>query len=58
VEKTLKGLDNGDAFNRELLRTYKRFVEDPDEFKRYVPAKIPDGSPIGSDCFNYFTLSQ
>lgn len=54
LEAVLGSLDGKDTFNRELLRTYKRFQMEPEKFKMYTPPKIPDGSPIGTSCQTYF----
>ncbi|MCE2612006.1 zinc-dependent metalloprotease [Flavobacteriaceae bacterium D16] len=35
----------------EMVRRIDRFYSDPDEFKVIPSPKIPDGSPIGMDCF-------
>ncbi len=36
----------------EMVRRINRFMEEPEEFKVLPVAKIPDGSPIGMDCFH------
>jgi len=35
----------------EMVRRIDRFYSDPDEFKVIPSPKIPDGSPIGMDCY-------
>ncbi len=45
-----KMIDAKSSFGKEMLREINKFREDPDEFKRMSPPKIPDGSPIGMDC--------
>lgn len=41
-----------DADAEELVRRIDRFYAEPDEFKVIPAPKIPDGSPIGMDCFH------
>ncbi|MCX2719462.1 zinc-dependent metalloprotease [Lentiprolixibacter aurantiacus] len=45
----LKSRANGTAV--EMVRRIDRFYSDPEEFKVIPSPKIPDGSPIGMDCF-------
>jgi hypothetical protein len=45
--------DSGnDAVRSEMLKRIKNFNEHPDLFKVIPSPKIPDGSPIGMDCFH------
>lgn len=39
------------ATSVEMVRRIDRFYSDPDKFKVIPSPKIPDGSPIGMDCF-------
>jgi hypothetical protein len=39
------------AADVEMVRRIDRFYSEPDEFKVIPSPKIPDGSPIGMDCF-------
>jgi hypothetical protein len=36
----------------EMVRRINRFMEEPEDFKVIPTPKIPDGSPIGMDCFH------
>ncbi|WP_299536623.1 zinc-dependent metalloprotease [Ulvibacterium sp.] len=45
-----KALEQIDAL--EMLRRIRNFYEHPDKFKMDPAPKIPDGSPIGMDCFH------
>lgn len=45
-----KALEQIDAL--EMLRRIRNFYEHPDKFKMNSAPKIPDGSPIGMDCFH------
>jgi len=45
-----KALEQIDAL--EMLRRIRNFYEHPNEFEMVRPPKIPDGSPIGLDCFH------
>lgn len=40
------------AVNVEMVRRIDRFTSKPEEFKVLPAPKIPDGSPIGMDCFH------
>jgi len=37
---------------KEIVRRIDKFFDDPKEFKVLPVSKIPDGSPIGMDCFH------
>lgn len=37
---------------KEMIRRIDGFLEEPEEFKVIPVAEIPDGSPIGMDCFH------
>ncbi len=37
---------------KEMVRRIDGFLEEPEEFKVIPVAEIPDGSPIGMDCFH------
>jgi len=52
--KDLKALllgNSKDLYSLEIIRRIDRFFDEPDEFKVIPVSKIPDGSPIGMDCF-------
>ncbi|MBU2996125.1 zinc-dependent metalloprotease [Cellulophaga baltica] len=40
-----------DAFSFEIVNRIKQFQEQPESFKIIPVDKIPDGSPIGMDCY-------
>ena len=40
------------ATSAEMVRRINRFMEEPEDFKVIPTPKIPDGSPIGMDCFH------
>ena len=42
----------GDGIKGEMARRIKNFYEHPDKFEVIVAPKLPDGSPIGMDCFH------
>ncbi len=42
----------GDAIKGEMARRIKDFYEHPDKFEVIPTPKLPDGSPIGMDCFH------
>ena len=45
-------LGNGkDLYSLEIIRRIDRFFSEPEDFKVIPASKIPDGSPIGMDCF-------
>ena len=53
--KNLKStlLSNGKNANAaEMVRRIDQFIEKPEDFKVIPTPKIPDGSPIGMDCFH------
>ncbi len=41
-----------DAISAEMVNRIKNFQEYPDKFEVVPSPKIPDGSPIGMDCFH------
>ncbi|WP_238718948.1 zinc-dependent metalloprotease [Pelagihabitans pacificus] len=41
-----------DPYNKEMARRIDNFYEHPEQFKVIATPKIPDGSPIGMDCFH------
>ena len=41
----------GDTYGMEMMRRIDKFYKHPDQFKVIATAKIPDGSPIGMDCY-------
>ena len=43
---------NTDAISVEMVSRIKNFQEHPDKFEVVPSPKIPDGSPIGTDCFH------
>ena len=45
-------LAGGHSSNMEMVRRINRFMEEPEDFKVIPTPKIPDGSPIGMDCFH------
>ena len=40
------------AMNMEMVRRIDAFKTNPDKFKVITVPKLPDGSPIGTDCFH------
>ncbi|WP_158977664.1 zinc-dependent metalloprotease [Cellulophaga sp. L1A9] len=46
-----KYLQNTDAFSFEIATRIAQFQEHPETFKIIPVEKIPDGSPIGMDCY-------
>ena len=40
------------AINMEMVRRIDAFKTNPDKFKVITVPKLPDGSPIGTDCFH------
>jgi len=40
------------AINKEMVRRIDVFKTNPDKFKVITVPKLPDGSPIGTDCFH------
>ena len=53
--KTLKStlLASGKSANAaEMVRRIDQFIDAPEKFKVIPTPKIPDGSPIGMDCFH------
>lgn len=51
IKSSLSG--NSDANAQEMVRRIDRFYEHPELFKIIPSPEIPDGSPIGMDCFSY-----
>lgn len=45
-------LEMGNANKMEMARRIGNFYEHPDKFKVIATPKLPDGSPIGMDCFH------
>ncbi len=41
-----------DVFEKEVVRRIDNFQKHPEKFKVFAVPKIPDGSPIGMDCFH------
>ncbi len=44
--------DMGNSTKMEMARRIDRFYKHPEQFKVLASPKIPDGSPIGMDCFH------
>ncbi|WP_149302937.1 zinc-dependent metalloprotease [Pareuzebyella sediminis] len=44
-------LDKSSSVNREISRRIDDFQKDPKDFDILVPPRMPDGSPIGMDCY-------
>jgi hypothetical protein len=51
ISNTLK-VDRKDTISTEMVRQIHNFMAEPKEFKVIPVPKIPDGSPIGMDCFH------
>ena len=51
-ELKLKLLPKSDIFSFEVVKRINDFQEHPENFKLILVATIPDGSPIGMDCFD------
>ena len=51
-ELKLKLLPKNDIFSFEVVKRINEFQEHPENFKLIPAATIPDGSPIGMDCFD------
>jgi hypothetical protein len=51
--------DAGEAAHTSLLaRDIKRFMDDPDAFKRQAPPAVPPGAPIGEPGLNWLGLAE
>jgi hypothetical protein len=46
-----KYVQKNDAFSYEVVKRIKLFQENPDSYNEIPVNKIPDGSPIGMDCY-------
>ncbi len=51
ITNTLK-MDSKNIISAEMVRQIKNFMAEPNEFEVIPAPKIPDGSPIGMDCFH------
>jgi len=51
ISNTLK-MDSKNIISAEMVRQIKNFMAEPNEFEVIPVPKIPDGSPIGMDCFH------
>ena len=51
-ELKLKLMPKSDLFSFETVKRINEFQEHPENFKSIPVATIPDGSPIGMDCFD------
>ncbi len=52
LKLSVSSLGLGDANHMEMARRINAFTKNPDKFEIIAAPKLPDGSPIGMDCFH------
>jgi hypothetical protein len=58
-DEAARSTDTAEAAHLALLaRDIKRFLDDPDAFKRSAPPVVPPGAPIGEPAWNWLGLFE